>query len=282
MPMKNIHVEENLVFAQGGGRDLHLDLYMPADAQGPLPVVLMLHGGGWQRGNKSYMRESALAMAQHGFICMACEYRLNGESRWPAQIHDVKAAIRWVRANAASRGMDATQILCEGHSAGAHLALLAAATPGVAAFSGAGGHPGVDESVAGVAAVYPPVRFHMPGEKLSGATPVVSLIPEDASQEEAHAAGPIAYASAAFPPTLLLHGTVDKVVPPSASVNMYNVLVQAGAAVELHMLSGLPHGFARRPGFVERLQDEIAFFFKRTVVNPQTYAEALAAPLVAG
>ena len=88
----------------------------------------------------------------------------------------------------------------------------------------------------------------------------------------------MAYVSPDFPPTLLLHGTTDKVVPPSASMRMYEALVAAGALVELHMFSDLPHGFARRPGYVEVMQNEIAFFFKRMVVEQQAYRDALEAP----
>ncbi len=83
--MADIQIQENIVFGQGGGRDLRLDVYRSSQAESLQPAVVMLHGGGWRRGSKDAMRSSALLLAAQGFTCVASEYRLNGESRWPAQ-----------------------------------------------------------------------------------------------------------------------------------------------------------------------------------------------------
>ena len=198
----------------------------------------------------------------------ASDYRLTPESPWPAQVHDVKAAIRWMRASALRLGIDPSRIAIEGHSAGAHLALLAAGTPGLPAFEGDGGNPGVATDIAAVVAVYPPVRFHLGNDRASGSTPATALMGEAATMEDARAAGPIEYAAANFPPTLLLHGSADKVVPPTASLRMYEALSQAGAPVEIHMYANLPHGFARLPSMLGLVQDEIANFLDRHIVDP--------------
>jgi len=276
MGKDDVRVEKNSVFGTGGGRDLSCDVYTPEKLSAPGPVVLLLHGGGWRMGNKDMMEAPALLLASKGYVCVASEYRLNTESRWPAQIEDVKAAIRWIRAHAKELGINPEMICLQGHSAGAHLALHAAGTPNMNPFSGNGGNPGVDESVAAVAVFYAPVRFSMPGEKLSGASPLRALMGnESGSAEEARQASPIEYASADFPPTLLLHGTEDKVVPPSSSMRMYEALTAAKARAELHMLSGLPHGFARRGSYLTVYQDEIDFFFHRFVVAPERLTEEL-------
>jgi len=276
MGQDDIRVEKNRVFGSGGGRDLTCDVYTPEKLGDPAPVVLLLHGGGWRMGNKNMMEAPALLLASKGYVCVAGEYRLNTESRWPAQIEDVKAAIRWIRAHARELGINPEMICLQGHSAGAHLALHAAGTPNMNSFSGNGGNPGVDESVAAVAVFYAPVRFSMPGEKLSGASPLRALMGnESGSAKEAKMASPIEYASADFPPTLLLHGTEDKVVPPSSSMQMYEALTAAKARAELHMLSGLPHGFARRGSYLTVYQDEIDFFFQRFVVAPERLTKEL-------
>lgn len=268
MNKNGIHIEINRSFATGGGRDLKCDIYTPRDLDRPAPAVLIIHGGGWRMGNKDWMAGSALHLAGKGYVCIANEYRLNTESKWPAQIEDVKAAIRWLRANADSLGVNADMICLQGHSAGAHLSLHAAGTPNLEQFSGSGGHAGVDESVAATAVFYAPVRFSLGQEKLSGATPLRALLGHDkGSGEDARKASPIEYVSARFPPTLLLHGTADKVVPPSSSMRMYEALSSAGAEVELHMLSHLPHGFARRGSYLAVYQEEIDFFYQRNVVR---------------
>jgi acetyl esterase/lipase len=276
MDTGDIQIEKNRVFGTGGGRELKCDIYTPANLERPATVVLFLHGGGWRMGNKDMMEGPALHLANKGYVGIASEYRLNTESRWPAQIEDVKAAIRWIKANAQELGIHPGMICLQGHSAGAHLALHAAGTPNMKAFSGNGGNPGMDESVATTAVFYAPVRFSMPGQKLSGASPLRALIGnESGSPEEAKQASPIEYVSANYPPTLLLHGTEDKTVPPSSSMRMYEALTAAKAKVELHMLSGLPHGFARKGSFLAVYQDEIDFFYRRYVVSPEKLAKEL-------
>ncbi len=226
-----IEIEEGIVFGSGGGRDLACDIYTPEGASNGTGILL-LHGGGWRRGERARMRDHALALAASGYVAVAGEYRLTPESPWPAQIHDVKAAIRWMRANADRLGIDPAKITAQGHSAGAHLALLAAGTPNVAEFEGDGGNPGVSTALAAVVGVYTPVLFFLGDERPSGGTPAAALLGDAATEELARAASPIEYVSANFPPTFMLHGTADKVVPVTATLRMFEALTKAGASVE--------------------------------------------------
>ena len=91
-----IEIEEGVAFGRGADRDLLCDIYTPRSGANDTGV-LMFHGGGWSRGDRGSMREPALALAAQGFVTVAPEYRLTTESPWPAQLHDVKAAIRWMR-----------------------------------------------------------------------------------------------------------------------------------------------------------------------------------------
>ena len=84
MADRDVRIREDVVFGSGGGRDLLADVYTPEGLDGPAPAALMLYGGGWRRGDRKGMRERALRLASHGFVCVASEYRLSGESRWPA------------------------------------------------------------------------------------------------------------------------------------------------------------------------------------------------------
>ncbi len=261
-------IEQDVAVGTGGGRDLHADIYRPAQANGA--GVLMVHGGGWRMGSKAMLPPQAVVLAGLGFACVAIEYRLLPEAPWPAQIHDVKAAMRWFRANAKSLGVDPSRIAVSGNSAGGHLALLLAGTVGHAAFEGDGGNSGVDTSVAAVIAVYPPVSFHL-GDRTSGANAASALLGDAATLDSARAASPIEHVHADFPPTFFLHGNADKVVPVSASVNMYNALSNVGAHAELHIYAEQPHAWARWPAWVEPTMNEAALFLTRYVVDPERY-----------
>jgi acetyl esterase/lipase len=274
MSNDEITIQEAVKFGTGGGRDLHCDVISPANPSNA-PAVLVLYGGGWRMGDRSRVREACLGLARRGFVAVAGEYRLTPESPWPAQIHDVKASIRWMRANADTLGINPEKIAAQGHSAGAHLALLAAGTPGKPEFEGDGGNAGVSSRLAAVVGVYPPTAFQHGEEKVSGSVPANALLGAASSVELAKALAPITYVSADFPPTFLLHGTADRVVPVSASLRMNEALTAAGAPVEMHIYPGLPHGFARMPSMLDQLQGEIANFLDRHMVNPQRYQAEL-------
>ena len=121
---------ETFVYANRNGVDLLVDVYRPAGKA--KAAVLLLHGGAWRRGSRESVAPSARALAGHGFVALAVQYRLLGQSPWPAQIQDVNSAIRWARRNAANLGVDTDKIVVEGLSAGGHLALLAAGAAHVA------------------------------------------------------------------------------------------------------------------------------------------------------
>jgi acetyl esterase/lipase len=267
-----VKVEEGVVFGTGAGRDLRCDVYSPVGATTVSPGVLLLHGGGWRRGNRAIMRGYGVRIAREGFVCVASEYRLIGESPWPAAIHDVKAALRWMRVNALNLGIDPQRVAVQGNSAGAHLALIAAATPGKPEFEGEGGHAGASTAVDAVVAIYPPTVFHFDGPRPSGAVPALALLGEAGSAEIARQASPQTYVTPAFPPTFLIHGSADRVVPPSSSQRMYELLSAARVPVDFHMFAGLPHGFANVPEHQRMLAREIVGFLSRHL---QRSAESL-------
>ena len=260
--------EEHTIIGSGGARRLHADIYRPKRSNGA--GVLMIHGGGWRMGSKGMMPPQAQALANRGFTCLATEYRLRPRHPWPAQIHDVKTAIRWFRANADALDVDPARIAVLGNSAGGHLALLLAGTVGLSEFEGDGGNPGTDTTVAAVIAVYPPVEFYV-GDRTSGGTAASALLGENADPDAARAASPMTYVREDFPPTFFLHGNGDTVVPVSASIKMYNALCDAGARAEMHIYAEQPHTWARWPKWVQPTMDEAALFLDRYVVDPASY-----------
>jgi acetyl esterase/lipase len=263
-----VEITEGVVFGTGGGRDLRCDVFTPPDRSEPGPAVLLVHGGGWRGGDRMQLRGYGILLGRAGYLCVACDYRLVGESPWPAQVHDVKAAVRWMRANASELGIDPDLIALEGNSAGAHLVLYAAGTPNVAAMEGAGGHAGVDSSAAAVVAIYPPTRFHF-GARQHGSVPIEALsdTPSAALAEEA---SPVNLVAPGFPPTMLVHGTCDEVVPVSASFLMYEALRRHDVPTELHVFSEQPHAFDADPRFGRRTADLMALFLSRYLSDPVT------------
>lgn len=257
--------------AGAGGRDLRCDVYTPpgVTAGDSAPCVVIVHGGAWRSGDKSQLRGYGILLGRAGYVCIAPEYRLVGEAPWPAQIQDVKAAIRWARASAGELGIDPDRIAIEGNSAGAHLALVAGGTPNLPEFEGEGGNAGVSTAVAAVAAIYPPTIFVDPTtERSKGALPLLALIDDGGDAEAARLASPVHHITPGFPPTLLVHGTSDTTVPVSASVRMYEELVAAGVPADLHLYAEQPHAFDAQPSFGRQVAAEMLLFLDRYVPAP--------------
>lgn len=260
-----VTVEEEVVFASGGGRDLRCDVYHPHPSviaqQAATPAVVLTHGGAWRAGDRKQLAVYGLRLARLGYLCVAHEYRLTPEARWPHHVEDVKAAIRWTRANAERLGVDPARIAIQGNSAGAHLALVAAGAADTPELEGDGGNGEASSAVAACVAVYAPTAVRY----TAGDPRSLALLTDQPSQWVATTASPLGYARADFPPTLLLHGDADAVVPVRASLDMYKALRSAGATVEMHLYANQPHAFDAKPDFGKRTTAEIAFFLDRYV-----------------
>ena len=272
---------KDIVFAVADGTELKLDIVRPATPNGI--GILFVHGGGWRMGSREMMAPIAAEMAALGFTAISSSYRLNspGGAVWPAHIHDVKAAIRWTRRHAGELGIDPERIVLWGSSAGAHLVLLAGGTPNDPKLEGAVGPLGVSSKVAAVVAVHAPTGFHAEAPSGKHTSPLTALMGEGGTEEDARRAAPTSYVSADFPPTLLLHGTVDRVVHHSQSQVMFDALRAARAPVDMHLFHGHGHGFARIPSMRKQIAAEAAYFLDRTVIDPAKYraeSEAFAMP----
>jgi acetyl esterase/lipase len=224
-----------------GYRPLELDLYLP-HTDGPLPVIVYVHGGGWRRGSRREPLPVLGAdfydsLAAQGFAVAAIDYRLSGEARFPAPLEDVRTAVGWVRDNAAFYGLDAERVFLWGDSSGGHLALLAALTGskvhGVVAWFPVTDLAGMPSDVAEAGGVPDPGPDSR--EALLLGAPARSV------PDVAYQASPVAHVSAGAPPILLMHGSVDDMVPAVQSVRLAEALSAAGATVELELVPGATH-----------------------------------------
>jgi acetyl esterase/lipase len=193
-------------------------------------------------------------MAQAGVAVASVDYRLSGEATWPTQLHDAKAAVRWLRARAGELGIDPARIGAWGESAGGHLAALLGLTGDDAALEGEVGVTGPSSRVSAVAAWYAPtdlVRFadDAGADAMDPATREAQLLgaPAPTVPDLAAQASPLTHVSPGAPPFLLLHGEADRFIPFVQSVRLHTALVEAGAEAEIvlyedadHMWSGAP------------------------------------------
>jgi acetyl esterase/lipase len=265
---ESVEIKTDLVYARYGKRELRLDLYLPKSGAGPFPGVVYIHGGAWRGGNKKAFSRQAAYMAAKGFVGACIEYRLSGEAILPAAVHDAKAAVRWLRANAAAYRVNAARIGAAGGSAGGHLVALLGTTYGIDAGEGEGGNPGVSSRVQAVAAFNPVVDFAVLGKQGGPAVePITQFLGVSYAQDPDlwSLASPITHVGKDSAPTLFLHGTKDATVPYQQSVDMMNKLKAAGVHAELFTAEGAAHGFFNRPPWYEPTLQRMEEFFTRTL-----------------
>lgn len=273
-----------------GSAPLLLDLYLPASPEqsGPLPAIIHFHGGGWRTGGRSSLGPQVDALdlspierlVDAGFVVASADYRLSSVAHFPAQLLDAKAAVRWLRTNAAAYNVDADRIYAWGDSAGGHLASLVGLTAGSAEYPG--DDAGISDTVAAVAAWYPPTDLlHMGAQRLPDAVAsaddpgsrealLLGAQPADAP-DKAAAASPITYAGNHAPPFFLAHGTADRFVPPAQSATLAAALEAAGADVELLLIEGADHMWqlpGQDPAAAAEAADATLDFFRRQASKP--------------
>jgi acetyl esterase/lipase len=242
----DVTFESGIEYANPDGQHLQLNMARPKTGDGPFPAVVCIHGGGFRAGSREGYNNLAIKLAQHGYVAVTVSYRLAPKFQFPAAVHDTKAAVRWLRANAAKYKVDPDRIGVTGGSAGGHLAQFLAVTPDVKEFEGDGGNPGVSSKVACVVNVYGPSDFTKSYGKSVDAAEVLPLW-LGGSLETARArhlrASPLYWVTPNAAPTLCIHGTEDKYVAHEQAVWIVDRLKAAGVEAELLTLPGAGHGF---------------------------------------
>ena len=273
----SLHADTTLThdieFAKVGDVSLKLDLHVPSGTV-KAPLIVYVHGGAWRAGDKEDMPLGALV--QKGFAVASVDYRLSGDAPFPTMIHDIKAAIRFLRAHGKEHGLsDTSRIAIVGSSAGGHLVALL----GVAGDKKEWDKGENLEQSSGVQAVvdwFGPTNLltmgaqALPNSRIdhdSANSPESKLVggPVQENKSAATAASPVTYASAGDAPMLLVHGDRDNVVPPKQSEELYSALKKAGVETTLTVIPGAGHGDG---GFREPAAfDEVRTFFRKHL-NP--------------
>ncbi|WP_158613023.1 alpha/beta hydrolase [Nocardiopsis sp. Huas11] len=265
-PPSRITVDTDLVYARRDTGDLLLDLYRPPATERPVPVVLWVHGGGWYAGDRTQAPNLERRVRATGYAFASVDYRLSDQALFPAPLHDVRAAIRFLRAHAHEYGLDPRAIGVWGGSAGGHLAALAGLTGHIGALADEVDAEG-DASVQAVVASYPPVDLAVvvaeaqagrpgadaassPEGRLLGGAPAEAV-------DAARYACPLTWVHAGAPPFQLSHGTADRLVSHTQSALLHDALTAAGASSELYLLDGYQHGFLNEAGGLDGQPSEV-------------------------
>lgn len=242
----DIDARRDLAYAHSRNPRQRLDLYLPKErGERLLPVVVYIHGGGWQAGGKGDGRQVKPYVESGQYAGVSVGYRLTDEASWPAQIHDCKAAVRWIRGNAERYGFDPDRIGVFGTSAGGHLSAMLGTTAGDGALEGRLGKYGGFSSRVTCA-----VDFFGPTELLTMGTwhdnpgsPESKLVGGtlQETKEVAKQASPITHVRKDAVPFLIVHGTEDTVVPYDQSASFHAVLRKAGVDSTLLKAEGAGH-----------------------------------------
>jgi acetyl esterase/lipase len=239
-------VEKGIEYANPDDQHLQLNLARPKTGDGPFPAIVCIHGGGFRAGKRESYDGLIVRLAEQGFVAVTITYRLAPKYQFPAAVHDTKAAVRWVRANAAKYKIDPSRIGTTGGSAGGHLAQFLGVTAGVKEFEGDGGNPAESSAVACVVNVYGPSDFTKSYGKSVDAAEVLPLF-LGGNLEKARKlhlkASPLYWVTPVAAPTLCIHGTLDKYVAHEQAVWLVDKMNAAGAEAELLTLEGAGHGF---------------------------------------
>lgn len=275
--VREIH---DLTYVEGGHERHKLDLYLPEKTDGPLPLIIWVHGGGWQNGSKDGCLPLRAGYVAQGYAVASINYRLSGHAVFPAQIDDCKAAIRWLRAHAKEYSLDPQRFGVWGSSAGGHLVALIG-TSGDVKETDVGPNMDQSSSVQAVCDYYGPTDFTVfvttPGYEshATDASPEAKLIGGAVMQnkDKAARANPITYVSKGDPPFLIVHGDKDPTVPINQSQLLFDALKQSEVSVHFHTIHGAGHG---GPGFAgKNIDDMVSQFFAERLKNNSAKAEVL-------
>jgi len=246
------------------GLNLKLDVYMPDQGQGPFPLVIWIHGGGWQGGSKNNPGNHVTALTTKGYVVASIDYRLSGVAQWPAQINDCKGAVRYLRANAGQFRIDPTRFATWGSSAGGHLSAYMKLSNGVKMLTVGGATVDIEGNTGGnlltSSDVQACVNYFGPADllKMNEQAPLGGLDHDSPQSPESKLIGgaiqdlpdrtatasPVTVATPDDGPIATFHGSADSTVPFRQGVALHDVLNRVGANSVLYPVLGAGHGGA--------------------------------------
>lgn len=257
-------IKKDITYCSPGGSPQLLDLYTPQDRAKVHPLIIHVHGGSWVNGKKSddNMTDVITSLAEQGFTVASINYRLAPNSKFPAQIQDVKCAIRFMRANASTYAINKDKIGLLGESAGGHLSALAGVSQNVADFESVE-YAGVSDSVSAVVDLFGPSNL----VSFTQGNPILlAALPSFLGSYSPVAASPTSYIDPQDPTFLLIHGDSDRLVPLSQSQEFLTALQSFSVESNLITVVNAGHGLdlsrgdAIIPSMVEVKASAISFF----------------------
>jgi acetyl esterase/lipase len=260
----NVVFEPNIEYSNPDGQHLQLDIARPKTGDGPFPAIVCIHGGGFRAGSRQGYDGLCNRLAQQGYVALTVSYRLAPKYQFPAAIHDVKAAVRWLRANAKQYKVDPARIGITGGSAGGHLAQFLGVTADVKQFEGTGGNAEQSSRVACVVNYYGPSDFTKSYGKSVDAAEVLPLWLGGNLKQARYkhiVASPLYWVTPDAAPTLCIHGTEDKYVAHEQAVWLVDKLKASGVEAELLTLDGAGHGFKGKDA--EKAEKAMLAFFAK-------------------
>jgi acetyl esterase/lipase len=241
------NLQKDVVYGKAGDVELKLDLAVPKDGDGPFPLLVFIHGGGWQMGNKASHTGAVVNWSKKGYVAATIGYRFAPKYPFPAQVEDVKCAIRYLRSKAKELKIDVNKVAAIGYSAGGHLSLMLGLMDPSDGLEGSGGNDGISSKVQAVVNYFGPTDFtkespidNPVGKKLvtdfMGTTDLASPLFKQAS--------PITYINKGDPPVITFQGAADPLVPAQQAKTLHAILKEKGVTEHLELIENGGHGFA--------------------------------------
>jgi len=258
----NVRYEPNVAYDTADPQQV-MDFFRPADSS-VHPAILFVHGGGFRAGSRKGYTQQCIRLAQLGYVTATADYRLAPKAPFPAAVYDVKAAVRYLRANAARLSLDPQKIGATGGSAGGHLVLFLGVTGNIPEFEGTGPNREQSSRVQCVVSMFGPSDFTKSyGRSVDAAEVLPLFLGGDLEHaREAHLrASPLYWVTPDAPPTLAIQGTKDRYVNYEQSVWIVDRLLSAGVPAEIETIEGADHGF--KGADAERAEKRMVGFFER-------------------
>ncbi|MGI9473255.1 MAG: alpha/beta hydrolase fold domain-containing protein [Rubripirellula sp.] len=262
-----IEITEDVVYGTGGSTELHLDIARPANRDQPAPCIVVIHGGAWRQGDKGAHTKEIRRFADEGYVAATIQYRFCPQDRFPAQVEDVKCAVRYLRSHADEYGIDPERIGAIGFSAGAHLSMMLGTMDRDDGLEGEGGWPDQSSKVQAVVSFFGPTELAADDIPLRSVPLVTDLIggSKEDMRDAYDAASPITYVTKGDAPMLLFQGTEDVLVPYSQAVKMVTAMTEADVPGRVEFLIDAGHGWGGEE--LQATVDATSRFFDR-YLNP--------------
>jgi len=268
---KNIYLPDNvkeildIEYGTGGERKLQLDMYLPKGRKKATPAIIFIHGGAWKSGKRSDMKFYCVKFAEKGYVTATVTYRLTGQASFPAAVHDVKCAIRWLRANAAKYQVDPERIVVSGNSAGGHLSMMIGYSDNQS-LEGSGGNNDVSSRVCAVVNFYGPTDLTTDFAKKQGVVKeFIGGKTFDEAPDAYKLASPIFHLTEDDPPTLIFHGTIDNTVPIAQADKLADKLKELRIDYVYEKYDGWPHVMDLAEAVNRRCVYQMEQFFKKHI-----------------